>query len=296
MSLSLSEVNAGKDTVDGSARLAGMGDGTFQSELATLSTQFGLQDPYAAVLEATGLTTITGDIDPDDVGFRVGAKERHIIMMGDDPREVDLVPGSETGASVGADLAAAGFIVHAVIDTAVSGTYDPIVSATGGNTYDAGNLGQFIDAALTDIADIITARVGSSDPMSVQVGIAAEAHSTIDLGLPINATASGLGMTTRTVATVDGARDALDAIDSALDDVNAARAILGGTTNRLESAFNRIVDDLAPLARAQSVIIDADMGDVMSEVAASRIVMDSSVGALAQAHGVSSDMVMALLG
>ena len=74
VSLSLSEVNAGKDTVDGSARLAGMGDGTFQSELATLSTQFGLQDPYAAVLEATGLTTITGDIDPDDVGFRVGAK------------------------------------------------------------------------------------------------------------------------------------------------------------------------------------------------------------------------------
>lgn len=296
VSLSLSEVNAGKDSLDGSARLSAMGDGTFQAELATLSTQFGLQDPYAAVLEATGLETITGDIDPDDVGFRTGAKERHIIMMGDDVREVDLVPGSETGASVGAELAAAGFIVHAVIDTAVSSTYSPLVSATGGNTYDAGNLGQFIDSALTDIADIITARVGSSDPMSVQVGIDAEDYSTIDLGLPINATASGLGMTTREIATVDGARDALDAIDRALDDVNSARATLGASTNRLESAYNRLVDDMAPIARAQSVIMDADMADVTSEMVASRILMDSSVGAMAQARGISSDMILALLG
>ena len=97
------------------------------------------------------------------------------------------------------------------------------------------------------------------------------------------------------MATVDGARDALDAIDSALDDVNAARAILGGTTNRLESAFNRIVDDLAPLARAQSVIIDADMG-----ASCPRWLHRGSSWTPVSAHSpgprVSSDMVMALLG
>lgn len=296
VSLSLSEINAGKDTQDGSVLLSSMGDGTFQSQLASLSTQFGLQDPYAAVLEATGIMDIVGDIDPDDVQFRIGAKERHIVFLGDDPRELDLVPGTETGASVGSDLAAAGFIVHAVIDPTVSSTYDPLVSATGGSSYDAGNVGQFIGAALDDIATIITDRVGSSEPISVQAGTDSQAHSRIELGLPVNATASGLGLTTQTIATVSGAHSALDAIDDALDTANEARAVLGANASRLESAASRLIADAVPLERAHSVIRDADMAEAISEETMARIAAEASIAALSQARGVAMRSVTALLG
>ncbi len=295
VSMSLSEINAGRDSLDGSVRRSSMGDGTFQTQLAGITTTFGLQDPYAAVLEATGLVDIVGDIDPDDVQFRIGAKERHIIFLGDDPRELDLVPGTETPASVGTALADAGFIVHAVIDPAVTSTYSPLVSATGGTTHNAGSVGQFISTALDSIATIITDRVGSSDPISVQAGTGSNTTDRIELGLPINATASGLGLTTQTIASTTDSWTALDAIDSALDIVNEARATLGAKSSRLDSTANRLVADAIPLASAESRIRDIDMAEAVSEQTMAQIAAEASVAALSQARGLAASSVTALL-
>lgn len=290
----LSEINASADPLDGSRRVADFGEDV-QAALATLGTQFGLQDAYAALLEAAGVVSLPGAVEPDALGFRPGARERHIILFSDDPRDLDFLSGPDTAADVGQMLADAGFIVHAIIDTAQSALYQPIVDATGGTLANAGNVGQFIGAALQTIGDDIVLRIGPDEPMSAQVGIGSAADDRIALGLPVNLSVAGLGIRGVDLSTAEGARDALDTLDAALDTVNAARAEMGAAANRVASAAAHAEAQEVALQAAESTILDADFAEETAEATASALLRDAGLAALGQARRLQAETVTALL-
>ena len=291
----LSEINASVDPLDGSRRVADFGEDV-QAALSSLGTRFGLQDAYAALLEAAGVEAIPGAVDPDALGFRPGARERHIILFSDDPRDLDFLSSPDTAADVGQRLADAGFIVHAIIDTAQAALYQPIVDATGGTLSNAGNVGQFIGSALQAIGDDVVTRIGPDEPMSAQVGIGSAADDRISLALPVNLSVAGLGIRGVDLTTPEDARAALDTLDTALDRVNAARAELGAAANRVSSAAAHAEAQEEALRSAESTILDADFAEESAEATAAALLRDAGLAALGQARRLQASTVTALLG
>ena len=95
--------------------------------------------------------------------------------------------------------------------------------------------------------------------------------------------------TTKSVATVDistveGANEAILAIDAALDAVNSSRAKLGAVQNRFESTISNIASTSENLSAANSRILDADFASETAKLAKSQVLQQAGISVLAQAN------------
>ncbi|MBF0278442.1 MAG: flagellin [SAR324 cluster bacterium] len=99
------------------------------------------------------------------------------------------------------------------------------------------------------------------------------------------------------VMTTQGARDAMEIIDVASDEVTKLRAKLGSfQKNALESNLNSLRIAEENLTQAESTIRDADMAAEMSELTSGQILMASSTAMLAQANQVPQSVLGLITG
>ena len=86
------------------------------------------------------------------------------------------------------------------------------------------------------------------------------------------------------ISTVDGAIEALDIVDLALEDVSGQRAKLGALQNRLQSTINNLGVTAENLNAARGRIQDADFASESAHLARNQIIQQAGVSILAQAN------------
>lgn len=112
------------------------------------------------------------------------------------------------------------------------------------------------------------------------------------LGLEdLRADASG---TTGGILTQEGANDALDILDSAINKVSMQRAQIGAKQNRLEHTVNNLGVTRENLTTAESRIRDADIAKEMMNFTKYNILAQASMAMLAQAQQIPQGILQLL--
>lgn len=140
--------------------------------------------------------------------------------------------------------------------------------------------------------DAGTTTIDVGGALSLQIG--ANSGQTMDITFN-DASASSLGISNIDVTTVEGAQDALDALDSAIGTISNERAKLGAYQNRLDHTINNLNTSSENLTAAQSRIKDVDMAKEMMEFTKNNVLQQSAQSMLAQANQ-QPQQVLKLLG
>ena len=98
------------------------------------------------------------------------------------------------------------------------------------------------------------------------------------------------------VGTQAGAWIALKKIDSAIDQVNSARATLGAIQTRFETAVNNIDIQVENLAAARGRIIDADFAVETANLSRTQILQQAGTAMVAQANQIPQNVLQLLQG
>jgi flagellin len=96
------------------------------------------------------------------------------------------------------------------------------------------------------------------------------------------------------VSTVAGANLAMQVVDGALATVNARRAGLGATMNRLESAISNLRISYENQSAAKSRIEDADFAQETAKLARSQTLQSASLAILSQANAIPGNVLSLL--
>lgn len=121
----------------------------------------------------------------------------------------------------------------------------------------------------------------AADNFAIQVG--ADKGTTITVPKAqvdaTNLSATGLDVTDATKAATT-----LDNVDAGLKAVNTARATLGASQNRMQSAVNNLTTNATNLSSARSQIMDADFSAETTALAKAQILSQASTAMLSQAN------------
>jgi flagellin len=83
------------------------------------------------------------------------------------------------------------------------------------------------------------------------------------------------------ITTRDGAVEALDVVDLALEHVSSQRAGLGALQNRLESTINNLSTTSENLSASRSRILDADFASETAQLSRNQIIQQAGFSILA---------------
>jgi len=139
------------------------------------------------------------------------------------------------------------------------------------------------------------ANVTGSTTLGVPPAGAARTAGLAALNGALGGSTGGLAVANVTMASQNSALNSLGALDSALEKISAARATLGATGNRLQSAIANIQAFSESLSAANSRIKDVDVAEETSRMSRSQILMQAGVSVLAQANQMPQ-MALKLLG
>lgn len=98
------------------------------------------------------------------------------------------------------------------------------------------------------------------------------------------------------ISTVQGALDALAAVDNALQSINIQRADLGAIQNRFESAISSQAIARENLSAANSRIKDADFAEETAALSRAQVLQQAGTTILAQANGLPQQVLSLLQG
>jgi flagellin len=101
-------------------------------------------------------------------------------------------------------------------------------------------------------------------------------------------------LVTGSIATTSGAKDALGTIDTALNTVNASRAVIGAGINRLTYAADNLNNVIQNATASRSQVLDTDYATATTQLARSQIIQQAATAMLAQANQ-QPQTVLALL-
>ncbi|KMQ49910.1 Flagellin protein FlaA [Chitinispirillum alkaliphilum] len=105
----------------------------------------------------------------------------------------------------------------------------------------------------------------------------------------------GLNIDEENVSDQAGSRDAIVALDDAIDGVNTMRANMGAYINRLEHAINNLTISNTNQQSAESLIRDVDFAHESSRFTRNQILTQSGTAMLAQAN-MTPQSVLSLIG
>ena len=105
---------------------------------------------------------------------------------------------------------------------------------------------------------------------------------------------SQTGFATLDISTVDGADNAILAMDAALKSVNGARADLGAVQNRFESVISNLNTTSENLTASRSRIRDADYAKETAELSRTQILQQAGTAMLAQANQATQGVLSLL--
>ena len=142
----------------------------------------------------------------------------------------------------------------------------------------------------------ISLLAGHTGSIVLLIGFEASRHHQLALKLStISASQGALSITSLSVSTSSGALGAMASIDAAINVVNTARAELGATQNRLESALSQATTYSENLSASYSRIMDLDYASESATMTRYQIMQQAGVAALGQAKAIPIS-IMSLLG
>jgi flagellin len=123
---------------------------------------------------------------------------------------------------------------------------------------------------------------------SVDVALGEGQAIAADLAVSVDAGALGLDAAALAGANGAAAREAVQAVDDALQQVSARRAELGGTANRMDSAYRNLAVGAENTYAAQSRIMDVDFAVETAELTRRMMLDQMGVASQLQAHGLQA--------
>ena len=129
--------------------------------------------------------------------------------------------------------------------------------------------------------------------IDVQVGSGRGTDNRITLNMP-NLRAVWNAVRTESLATVTGAQDAIDAVDTAIDLTSEARSVLGAGHNRLLHALASAETSITALSSASSQIMDLDFALETSTLTRNQVLQQAAVASSVQATDISSSVLSLL--
>jgi flagellin len=165
------------------------------------------------------------------------------------------------------------------------------VNFTDGTTPDG-----LLDAQTVNAAIELTS-INTSAPISVEVnGNGATATGLKDLNTDLSSTVTGSALSSISVATASGAQSSIDAIDNALETINATRSELGAINNRLDFTVSNLSNVSENASAARSRIMDADFASETAALSRAQVLSQASQAMLAQANAAPQQVLQLLQG
>ncbi|CAD5286018.1 Flagellin [Alteromonas sp. 38] len=121
--------------------------------------------------------------------------------------------------------------------------------------------------------------VGANAGQTISVNL-----SSTNLGSISGFSATGLGITSESVATAKGASALLSDVDAAISGIGAVRADLGALQNRFQSTIRNLSNISENLSSARSQIRDTDFASETAELTRNQIIQQASISVLSQAN------------
>ena len=111
-----------------------------------------------------------------------------------------------------------------------------------------------------------------------------------------NSTAQSISIADVDISTQDGAQEAIEVVDRALDTVNDIRSNLGAASNRLDFTINNLMVVSENTAAARSRILDADFAAETAALSRAQVLQQASQAMLAQANAQPQQVLQLLQG
>ncbi len=127
--------------------------------------------------------------------------------------------------------------------------------------------------------------------MTLQIG--ANEGQTVEISVPEVSTTT-LGLDLLNVCTREGAQEAINLLDSAIEMVSSVRAKLGAYQNRLDSAIASLDTSALNLTEAESRIEDVDMAEEMTQLTQLQVLSQAGTAMLSEANN-KPQMILSLL-
>ncbi len=246
-------------TADGTVSFDLTGSNTSAIAISATVLTTDLSNLATSINDQSGNTGITAELSADKASITLTQSSGSDIAID------DLLH-----STAGQTMNLAGALSDAETLGAATGTD----SSTVGGTVDISSAGTF------NVTSTQTAALGS-----VFAGVAAGAANTSTLS----------AINDVDITTVGGSADAIQAVDSALMQVDNIRGELGAVQNRFESTIANLSNVSENLSAARSRILDADIAQETSEMTKQNILQQAGVSILAQANQ-APQLALSLLG
>ncbi|MFA7147044.1 MAG: flagellin, partial [Candidatus Riflebacteria bacterium] len=128
-----------------------------------------------------------------------------------------------------------------------------------------------------------------------QFQIGADAGENMKIGIG-SMTSQALGIDKIDLTSVEGAEDALEKLNQALDTVSSQRSKLGAYQNRLEYSISNLQNTATNMTAAESRIRDVDIASEMTEYTRYQILSQAGTSMLAQANSLPQTALSLLQG
>ena len=131
---------------------------------------------------------------------------------------------------------------------------------------------------------LLNTKAPGSGTFTYQAGHSAGQIITVKIG---NMTASGLHIgaaSAISISSLTGATTSLTRISSALETINAQRAVIGAGINRMEYAADNLANISSNQTQSRSTIMDTDYALATTQLAKTQIIQQAATAMLAQAN------------
>jgi flagellin len=108
--------------------------------------------------------------------------------------------------------------------------------------------------------------------------------------------ATGTSIAAVDISSVQGANNALDAIDAALTSINSSRAMLGAVQNRFSSTISNLQTTSENLTASRSRITDADFAAETANLSRAQVLQQAGTAMIAQANQLPQQVLKLLQG
>lgn len=160
------------------------------------------------------------------------------------------------------------------------------------NTYSFGELGVSITLnysfdPLVDAGplafDVVADAVPVASTLEFQIGPGTSADDRVTVSLPLMST-DALGLATSHIADSSAATSAYEFLQEANRILNAARADVGASMNRIERAASNLAVSIENTEAARSTLLDANVAEESANLAANQVLFEAGTAVLAQAN------------
>ncbi|MGH1371933.1 MAG: flagellin [Cellvibrionaceae bacterium] len=294
---------------------AKVGDDGKLSLLADGATSITVTDATGA----SGLSTTTKDFSltltdtnkadgNDEISVSFGTASLATIANNDsmaaalglDARtDADITSGVVTGtaAVLEGDLVINGVEIGAVTPTAatIAGLTSELVEQINAKTAETGVVATAVSSDGTvGTLTSYTLNSVSGDEISIDFAGTTATQALLALNETNDSTLTGDSVANIDISTAAGAQDAIDVIDTALEQINATRADLGAVNNRLDFTVSNLMNVSENTSAARSQIQDADFAQETANLSRAQVLQQASQAMLAQANA-APQQVLSLL-